>query len=463
MDNGFVHVHDTVAALLVVAEGMVAEGEVARIIDRLLRRALAHFQRGQRHERLEGRAGRVGTVDRTVDHRLVGVLVQLLPVLRCDAVHEQVGVVGRGRHQGKDTAGAGVDGDQGAFAIAEGLFGDFLQFDVERQLQVVAGDRRDALQAAQGAAAGVDLDLLVAGLAVQFEFVMLLQAGLADMVSTLVVGQLLGVLDPLQVALGDAADVADGVRGDMPHRILAEQAGLDLDAREAIALGRELGDFGVAQAGADGDGLEILGFVEQAFEALAILGLDVDDFGQRIDGFIELSYLGRGDFQREGRIVVGQHHAIAVGDDAAIGHDGNQRDAVVFGARLVEIMLDDLQPDEAADQDAEADENEGGGKAEPETEPVEVGFRIVEITHVRSASDRTVRILIDRSVLRQKQDEGGRNPQQGRHNRADEIAPAREIGANRQAHQSLDHLGPDEQGHDLQGLLGEREPQDAPG
>lgn len=56
MDDGFVHVHDTVAAL-VVAEGMVAEGEVARIIDRLLRRALAHFQRGQRHERLEGRAG----------------------------------------------------------------------------------------------------------------------------------------------------------------------------------------------------------------------------------------------------------------------------------------------------------------------------------------------------------------------------------------------------------------------
>ena len=70
-------------------------------------------------------------------------------------------------------------------------FGDFLQLDVERQLQVVAGDRRDALQAAHRAAAGVDLDLLVAGFAVQFEFVMLFQAGLADMVSALVVGQLL--------------------------------------------------------------------------------------------------------------------------------------------------------------------------------------------------------------------------------------------------------------------------------
>jgi hypothetical protein len=92
-----------------------------------------------------------------------------------------------------------------------------------RLRQIVAGNWRNAFQAAQGATAGIDFDLLIAGFAVQFEFVMLLQAGLPDMVCALVVRLLLGISSiQLEVAVGDPTDVADGVRGDATQRILAE-------------------------------------------------------------------------------------------------------------------------------------------------------------------------------------------------------------------------------------------------
>jgi hypothetical protein len=41
------------------------------------------------------------------------------------------------------------------------------------------------------------------------------------------------------------------VRGEGAEWVLAEQARLDVDAREAIAMGDEPGDFFVAQPGAD--------------------------------------------------------------------------------------------------------------------------------------------------------------------------------------------------------------------
>ena len=43
----------------------------------------------------------------------------------------------------------------------------------------------------------------------------------------------------------------------------------------------------------------------------------------------------RRDLERVGRIVVGQHDAVAVEDEAAVGHDRHDRDAVVLGLRRV--------------------------------------------------------------------------------------------------------------------------------
>ena len=109
-------------------------------------------------------------------------------------------------------------------------------------------------------------------LAVQFEFVVLLQAGLADMVGALVVGFLLPLTDPLQVAVGDAADVAQGVGGRGAQGVLAEQPGLDLDAGEAVAVAANAATSSSVSRVRMGDRLKILGFVERRLKRLRSLG-----------------------------------------------------------------------------------------------------------------------------------------------------------------------------------------------
>jgi len=115
-------------------------------VERLARRALAHRERAERQERLDRRAGRIRAAQRPVEQRLVRRLVQLLPVRRIDAVDEQIRVVARLRHEGEHVAGIRIDGHQRAAPVAERRLGDLLQPDVERQRQVVAGDRWRALQ-----------------------------------------------------------------------------------------------------------------------------------------------------------------------------------------------------------------------------------------------------------------------------------------------------------------------------
>jgi len=201
------------------------------------------------------------------------------------------------------------------------------------------------------------------------------------MVGTLVVGLPVGFLDPLQITVGDAADVADGVRTDGSEGILAKEPGPDLDTGKAVALGGEDRHFGVGQTGADRHRLEILGLVEQALEALAVLGLDVDQLGQSVDRRVEVSGQRGRDFQRIRRVVARQNDAVAVGDHPAVGNDGDERDAVVFGAGAVEVVLQDLQPDEAPDQRAEGEEHDERGNPEPETEAVEVALGVVKVAH----------------------------------------------------------------------------------
>jgi hypothetical protein len=120
----------------------------------------------------------------------------------------------------------------------KGVLGDALQFGVDGQRQLVAGHRRRVREGAHGAAAGIDLDLLVAADAVQVEFVALLQPGFAEVVGAAIVGVLLARLDLFQVAVGDAADVAEDVRCERAAGVLAEQARLDLDAGESGSGGR---------------------------------------------------------------------------------------------------------------------------------------------------------------------------------------------------------------------------------
>ena len=379
LHDGLVHVDHAVPALLVVAEGMAAESEKTRIRDGLLRRTLAQFQRRQRHEGLECRPGRVGAIERAIHHRLVLGGVERLPVRRRDAVDEQIRVVAGHGHQRQNAARRRLDGHERAAALAEGLFRHFLELRVECQREVVARNRRRTGQHTHGAAGGIDLDLLVAGLAVQFELVLLLQPGLAEMHGAAIVVLGITLLDHGNIAIVNAADVAQGMRGQGALRVLAEQARLDLDARKTKALGDETRHLLVCQARADGQRFEVLAFVEQLAEALVVLWLDVDEGGQFADHVFQVGHLARGDFQRIGGIIVRQHHAIAVGNDAAIGHSGHDGDAVVLGPRLEMLVLDHLQPEKAGEEQEKSEQHEAARHGQAPLEAVELLFRISEL------------------------------------------------------------------------------------
>ena len=268
----------------------------------------------------------------------------------------------------------------------EGLLGDLLQPDVERELEIVAGGRRRAGQRAHGAAARVDLHLLDAGGAVQLAFVGQLDADLADVVGALVVGGLLPLLDPLDVAVVDAADVADHVRGDFAERILAEQPCLDLDAREPVAVDGKARDLVVGEPGAQRQAFEIPRLLEQLLESLAVARLDVDDLRERVDGFVEVPDARGLDFERVGGVALRQDNAIAVGDHAAVGHDRHDRDAVGLGQRLVVAVLHHLQVDEAAEQRRERDHDQRAGDPQTTLEQEQLALGVAQLGRVEAAS-----------------------------------------------------------------------------
>ena len=388
-DDRFHHVDHAVAAHLVVAKPVAAEHEVAGVVDGLRRRALAGGERGQGHEGLERGARRIGAAQRPVEQRLVGRIVEQVPVRGIDAVDKQVGIEGRAAGEGQQLAAGRVDGHHRALAIAQRFLGDLLQFDVDGQGEAVAGHRRQARQGAHRAAASIDLHLLEAGRAVQVALVALLDADLADMLRALVVRGDVGVLKPLLVFLADAPDIADHMRPDLAHRILAKQPGLDFNPLEAPAVGREARHLLVAEPGANRQRVEGLRFAQQFLEALAVLRLHLDEFGQFVDGVVEVADLRRGDLQRIGRIVACQHHAIAIDDQSAVGHDRQDRYAIVLGQRLVFVVARDLQVDEARQQHREADQHHARGETQAHVKGMDLGFRVFQF---RAATRQVVRL-----------------------------------------------------------------------
>ncbi len=186
------------------------------------------------------------------------------------------------------------------------------------------------------------------------------------MIGAAVVGRVAARFDLLEVAVADAADVADRVRGVLAIRILSKQAGVDLDAGEAVAVCRELRYFLLGQSRADRQALEALALVHQALEALAVLGGDLHDGRESGDGGFEIGHLARGDLERVGGVVVGEHDPVAVQDQPAVRDNGNDRDAVVFGQCVIVVVLHDLDVEEAGEKDREEDDNHASSDGEPD-------------------------------------------------------------------------------------------------
>jgi len=321
---------------------------------------------------------------------------------------------------------------------------------------------------------GRHLDFLEARQPVQLRFVALLDADLADVVGALVVvrvaprivGFLVAVVlvahrvDPVLVALRDPADIADHVRGGRAERVLAEQPRAHVDAGKAEALRGEARDFVVGEPRADRQAFEVLRVFLQLLEAAAVARVDRDDLRQLVDRVLErVVELRRRDLERVGRVVLREDHAVAVGDDPAVRHDRRDGDAVFLGLQRIFAVLHQLQIEEAAREQPEADEHEHARRRDAQAELRELLLGVVEFGHAitvgrpgartgevppRGAarggcggggssrcapSDRARIVRVDRAALRHQQQMAGERPQRGFDEAVDQLAPARERGA----------------------------------
>ena len=358
-DNGFIHIHDAVATLLVVAELVVAEPEVAGIANGVAGPALAQLQRRQRHIRLIGRTGRISARQRAVHQWPVRRIIELVPGLLIDTFDKHVRVIRWLRNVRQNVPGGRIDRDQRALAVTEGVFDDFLQLDVDRQDQVVTGTGRGTRERAHGTTAGGNFDFFVTSGAMQLGFVTFFQTFLANVVGTVVVGFIVGIGEGIGIALADATDVTDHVSGALAKRILTEQTGLNVDPRKAIALRREYGDFFIAQAGADRHAFKVLRLIEQLAETAPVLGLNLDQGTELIHEIIKTAgNLGGRDLQGIGRIVARQHDAVTVQNQAAIRRDRHHRNTVFLSLGRVGVITDHLQPNKTRHQHAETKQNQ---------------------------------------------------------------------------------------------------------
>ena len=380
-DDGAAHVHDAAALVFGAAEAPAAEHEKAGVVDQRRGRSLAGVQCHHRHERLERRARRVSAAQRAVQQRLVGRFVQLAPRFLVDAVDEQVRIEGRLADERQHLAVARIERHQRATPVAEQLFDQRLQLDVDRHHQHVAGRGGVAAQAPHGAAVGAGLDLLEAGAAVQLRLVALFDAELADVFGAVVIGSVFGVVDLFLLGRVDAADVAQQVAANLAERVVAKQPRLHLDPREAELLRRKTRHLFVAELGTDRQRLEILALVGHALEALAVARLDVHQLRQPVDHFVDIADPAGRDLQRVGRIVVGQHDAVAVDDDAAIRHDRQHRDAVAFGLRRQLVVAHHLQVDQPGTQQAEGEQHEGCRGKDPGAKAGELALDVLQLGH----------------------------------------------------------------------------------
>ena len=185
----------------------------------------------------------------------------------------------------------------------------------------------------------------------QIAFIALLQAGLADVIRTAIICHQITVLKLAYIAIVYPPDITDHMGSIFAERIIAKQSRLDLDTRKTILLRGKAGDFDIAQVTADHQCFKIVALGELFFETPAILVGDLYQRRQIVYRGFDIRRFVRVYLQRVTGIVARQHHAIAVDDQAAVGNDRNDGDAVAFRQRLVITVAHPLEIDETHQQD----------------------------------------------------------------------------------------------------------------
>ena len=128
-----------------------------------------------------------------------------------NTIHEQIAIKRGLAHHGQHLSIAWVNGNQSTPALAKQIFHHFLQADVDRQYHIAPRNGRLAGQTAHNLAARGDLHLFAARCAMQYRFVALFNAHLANMGGTAVIARIVTFFQRAFLFLVDAPDVTDDV------------------------------------------------------------------------------------------------------------------------------------------------------------------------------------------------------------------------------------------------------------
>ncbi len=251
-------------------------------------------------------------------------------------------------------------------------FARFLDRGVERELQVVAWDRRlrQQLPVRGRLPERVDLDFGQSRLAAEEGVVGVLDSVLSDFVAGLE-GLVLGFLELFFV---DLADLAEDVGGQGPIRVVADEDPLHRDPREEMLVLLHVVDEVVANVlpqSHRGAGRGHHPFVDRLLDPV---GRRVGEFGELGELGLPSLQLGRQlvgvDLDREAGAIVDQNLAIAIEDRPARRADPELTGPVV--PRLGEVFLpvQDLEEPEAKEEDDEEGEGDAAEQSQPHRKAV---------------------------------------------------------------------------------------------
>src|SRR6266851_5002570 len=168
-----------------------------------------------------------------------------------DAARERVGIKRRMTRHREDVSGVGIDRDQRSGTIADPLFGDALEVEVERQNNAVARSFGNLTEQAQAPADRIDFDLLAAAVAVQVLLEGPFEPELADLVAGPVIRQ------SIQIAHGDFTDIAEQMGRDWAVDIVTARINLQADSGKFELMRLEHHDLMPVEALIDRHRLEL--------------------------------------------------------------------------------------------------------------------------------------------------------------------------------------------------------------
>ena len=203
---------------------------------------------------------------------------------------------------------------------------------------------------------GVGDDVAETDLTVQVRFVAPFDACLARVRRARVAR---GV-ESLQILCAQSAHVAHRVRHFGPIRVMANQARLEVDTREARTLDGEIRDFLVRQSELQRDGLEAGTAAAQFHIARNICGIDELQGREAMQGIVNVVDELGNEFELVGRQVFGNDAPFPVEDQPA---DRRRRyDAHAVALRLFgkQLVIDDLQLHQSCDDEAEQQQRDDG-------------------------------------------------------------------------------------------------------